>query len=174
MLAPQNPNYIVRYTHSVRFSHQAFQLKYFPDSGPLPQLASGVSFPVGFKNGTDGRFVFPRVIPVPCQTDTSTFRMGIAIDAIKSSSNPHHFLGVNKHGVASITKTKGNTDGHVILRGGSSGPNYEQSYVEEVVASLRKAKISADRVMVDCSHGNSLKNHLNQPKVAECVVCFRP
>ncbi|KAL7749306.1 3-deoxy-7-phosphoheptulonate synthase [Sorochytrium milnesiophthora] len=115
------------------------------------ELASGVSFPVGFKNGTDGR-------------------MGIAIDAIKSSSHPHNFLGVNKHGMAAITKTKGNLDCHVILRGGSSGPNYEQEHVESVVASLRKANVTADRVMVDCSHGNSLKNHMNQPKVAECIA----
>lgn len=114
------------------------------------ELASGVSFPVGFKNGTDGR-------------------VNIAIDAIKSASHPHHFLGVNKHGVAAITKTNGNEYTHVILRGGNSGPNYEREHVMRIRAELQKGKVS-DKIMIDCSHGNSRKQHRNQPIVAEDIA----
>ncbi|RKP14791.1 3-deoxy-7-phosphoheptulonate synthase [Piptocephalis cylindrospora] len=106
------------------------------------ELASGVSFPVGFKNGTDGN-------------------AGIALDAIRASSNAHHFLGVTKQGLAAITNTSGNPDCHIILRGGTSGPNYESAWVEKTRESMTKANITPN-VMVDCSHGNSRKQHKNQ------------
>ncbi|KAJ3185810.1 3-deoxy-7-phosphoheptulonate synthase [Gaertneriomyces sp. JEL0708] len=114
------------------------------------ELASGVSFPVGFKNGTDGN-------------------MDIAFDAITSASNPHHFLGVTKQGLAAITKTKGNDLCHIILRGGKQGPNYEQPHIEKTTAALKKAQLT-EKIMVDCSHGNSKKNHKNQATVAASVA----
>ncbi|KNC96795.1 3-deoxy-7-phosphoheptulonate synthase [Spizellomyces punctatus DAOM BR117] len=110
------------------------------------ELASGVSFPVGFKNGTDGN-------------------IGIAMDAILSASHPHHFLGVTKQGLAAITKTKGNDLCHVILRGGNQGPNYEKPCIDQTRTTLEKANLPA-RIMVDCSHGNSRKNHKNQKLVS--------
>ncbi|CAG8449238.1 10368_t:CDS:10 [Ambispora leptoticha] len=109
------------------------------------ELASGVSFPLGFKNGTDGS-------------------VGIAIDAIKSASHPHHFLGVTKQGLAAITKTKGNDLCHIILRGSNSGPNYKKQYIEAAKESLQKVKLP-ELIMIDCSHGNSSKKHTNQPIV---------
>ncbi|KAK9763857.1 3-deoxy-7-phosphoheptulonate synthase [Basidiobolus ranarum] len=109
------------------------------------ELASGVSFPVGFKNGTDGN-------------------AGIALDAIRAASHPHHFLGVTKQGLAAITNTSGNDTCHIILRGGNQGPNYEKDHVARIRAELRKTKLK-EVMMVDCSHGNSLKLHTNQPKV---------
>jgi 3-deoxy-7-phosphoheptulonate synthase len=111
------------------------------------ELASGVSFPVGFKNGTDGN-------------------VGIALDAIRASSHGHRFLGVTKQGLAAITKTGGNPNGHIILRGGNSGPNYEAKYIEATRLALRKAGL-AENIMVDCSHGNSSKKHKNQIIVVE-------
>lgn len=113
------------------------------------ELASGVSFPVGFKNGTDGN-------------------VAIAVDAIRAASSPHHFLGVTKHGMTTITNTKGNPDCHVILRGGNDGPNYSKQHIEKSRSDLEKAKL-ATNIMVDCSHGNSEKNHANQPKVSKCL-----
>ncbi|PSR84050.1 hypothetical protein BD289DRAFT_267523 [Coniella lustricola] len=113
------------------------------------ELASGLSFPVGFKNGTDGN-------------------LGVAIDAIGAAASRHHFLGVTKQGLAAITRTKGNEHGFVILRGGSRGPNYEKQYVQEAKETLIK-KGQKLAIMVDCSHGNSNKDHRNQPKVAKVV-----
>jgi 3-deoxy-7-phosphoheptulonate synthase len=92
------------------------------------ELASGVSFPVGFKNGTDGH-------------------VDIALDAIKSATHPHHFLGVTKNGLAAITKTMGNESCHVILRGGKGGPNYHPEDVKAVEASLEKAGLDS-KIMV--------------------------
>ncbi|KAF8305823.1 3-deoxy-7-phosphoheptulonate synthase, partial [Clavulina sp. PMI_390] len=116
------------------------------------ELASGVSFPIGFKNGTDGSVT-------------------VAVDAMRSSSNPHHFMGVTTQGLAAIVKTKGNPDLHVILRGGSKGTNFHKEAVQDVKASLLKARPKDHpSVMVDCSHGNSQKNHNNQPKVLD-VIC---
>ncbi|KAI8376044.1 3-deoxy-7-phosphoheptulonate synthase [Radiomyces spectabilis] len=111
------------------------------------ELASGVSFPVGFKNGTDGN-------------------VRVAIDGIGSASAPHHFLGVTKNGTVSVTHTAGNPDCHVILRGSNDGPNYEREHIEKAKAQLVKAGLRPN-IMVDCSHGNSNKDHRNQPKVAE-------
>ncbi|KAJ1333913.1 3-deoxy-7-phosphoheptulonate synthase [Microdochium nivale] len=110
------------------------------------ELASGLSFPVGFKNGTDGT-------------------LGVAIDAIGAVRHPHHFLSVTKPGVVAIVGTVGNEDCYVILRGGTKGVNYDSKSIAEAKAALEKAGLNA-RLMVDCSHGNSLKDHKNQPKVA--------
>lgn len=109
------------------------------------ELSSGLSMPVGFKNGTDGT-------------------VQIAIDAIRSSAHPHQFLSVTKQGVAAIVETNGNPDCHVILRGGSSGPNHSKGDVDAVVATLAGHDIAA-RVMVDCSHANSGKDPQRQPAV---------
>lgn len=109
------------------------------------ELASGLSMPVGFKNGTGGT-------------------VQVAIDAIRSAAHPHHFLSVTKQGVAAIVSTKGNPDCHLILRGGSAGPNYSEADVARVIESLESAGLP-DRLMIDCSHANSEKNHLLQPAV---------
>ncbi|CAK9779637.1 3-deoxy-7-phosphoheptulonate synthase [Cutaneotrichosporon oleaginosum] len=116
------------------------------------ELASGVSFPVGFKNGTDGGVT-------------------VAIDAMQSASHPHRFLGINSQGSAAIVKTSGNRDVHVILRGGSHGPNFDEASVQSALAAMKK-KNPEDHasIMVDCSHGNSNKDHRNQPKVAAEVA----
>jgi 3-deoxy-7-phosphoheptulonate synthase len=110
------------------------------------ELASGLSMPVGFKNGTGGS-------------------IQIALDAIQSSSRPHHFLSVTKQGVSAIVSTTGNDSCHLILRGGKSGPNYEKAAIDEVALMLREQGL-IESVMVDCSHGNSLKDFRNQPLVA--------
>ena len=114
------------------------------------ELASGVSFPLGFKNGTDGS-------------------VDIALDAIRAARHPHHFLGVTKQGLAAITKTKGNEFCHVILRGGKAGPNYDAENVKIVTDALEKADLPTG-IMIDCSHGNSLKKHKNQILVSENLV----
>lgn len=114
------------------------------------ELASGMSMPIGFKNGTGGG-------------------LGIAIDAIGAARGKHHFLGVTKQGVAAIVKTTGNDSCHIILRGGMTGPNYGPGHIAEVTALLEKAGLIPS-VMIDCSHGNSNKDHRNQPAVAEDVA----
>jgi 3-deoxy-7-phosphoheptulonate synthase len=114
------------------------------------ELASGLSMPVGFKNGTDGN-------------------VGIAIDAVVAARSPHWFPSVTKQGVAAISQTTGNDTGHVILRGGTrTGPNYDSAQVDEVSARLR-GKGLPDGVMIDCSHGNSEKDHRKQPAVASAI-----
>ena len=110
------------------------------------ELTSGLSMPVGFKNGTGGS-------------------IQIALDAIRSSSNPHHFLSVTKQGVSAIFTTSGNESCHLILRGGKSGPNYEKANIDEAATMLREQHLT-ESVMVDCSHGNSMKDFRNQPLVA--------
>jgi 3-deoxy-7-phosphoheptulonate synthase len=110
------------------------------------ELASGLSMPVGFKNGTDGD-------------------IQIAVDAVNSASHPHHFLSVTKQGLAAIVSTRGNQACHVILRGGSRGPNFDAEHVQAALATLKKAGIQRG-LMVDTSHANSQKDHNNQPKVA--------
>ena len=114
------------------------------------ELASGLSFPIGYKNGTDGN-------------------VGIAIDAIGAAAHPHRFMGVTKQGLAAITKTAGNEHGFVILRGGNKGTNYDRESIRGAREALR-AKKQREVMMVDCSHGNSRKNHLNQPVVAKEVA----
>jgi 3-deoxy-7-phosphoheptulonate synthase len=114
------------------------------------ELASGLSMPVGFKNATDGT-------------------VQVAIDAISSGANPHHFLSVTKQGLAAIVATKGNPACHVILRGGASGPNYGADDVARVVADLESAGLPG-RLMIDCSHANSGKDHMRQPLVVSDVA----
>jgi len=115
------------------------------------ELASGLSMPVGFKNGTDG--------------NTQT-----AIDAVLASRSPHWFPSVTKQGVSAIFHTTGNESCHVILRGGSrTGPNFDAVHVHETCGKL-KAKKLADTVMIDCSHGNSLKDHSKQA-IAAASIC---
>ncbi|OBT69938.1 3-deoxy-7-phosphoheptulonate synthase [Pseudogymnoascus sp. 23342-1-I1] len=114
------------------------------------ELASGLSFPVGFKNGTDGS-------------------LGVAIDAIGAVRHPHHFLSVTKPGVVAIVGTVGNEDCFVILRGGTKGTNFDAKSIAEAKAALQKSGVR-ERLMVDCSHGNSQKDHRNQPKVAAVLA----
>ncbi|HFD88167.1 MAG TPA: 3-deoxy-7-phosphoheptulonate synthase, partial [Gammaproteobacteria bacterium] len=114
------------------------------------ELASGLSCPVGFKNSTDGD-------------------MQIAIDAIGSSSNPHHFLSVTKAGHSAIFSTTGNPDCHIILRGGNGEPNYDAEHIEQATAQLEKAG-RTPRLMVDCSHANSRKQHERQIEVAADIA----
>ena len=113
------------------------------------ELASGLSMPVGFKNGTYG-----------------TVQM--AIDGIGAAAGEHHFLSVTKHGVAGIVATKGNPHCHVILRGGSSGPNFDEESIRRVEEQLTAANL-LPRIMVDCSHANSGKDHEKQPAVAQSL-----
>ena len=114
------------------------------------ELASGLSVPVGFKNGTDGN-------------------IQIAIDAIQAAGHPHHFLSVTKQGLSAIVATRGNPDCHLILRGGNSEPNYDAAAVARAIAVLEKAKLPA-RLMIDCSHGNSRKDPARQPAVASDIA----
>jgi 3-deoxy-7-phosphoheptulonate synthase len=114
------------------------------------ELASGLSMPVGFKNGTGGN-------------------TQIAIDAIRSSAHPHRFLGVTKQSVAAIVSTVGNKDCHLILRGGKDGPNFQPDKVLPVLQFLLDAGLGP-RLMVDCSHANSEKDHLKQVMVAEAIA----
>lgn len=113
------------------------------------ELASGLSCPVGFKNGTDGN-------------------VRIAIDAIKAAQAPHHFLSVTKAGHSAIVSTTGNEDCHVILRGGKE-PNYDANSIEAACRDLAAAGIPA-KVMIDCSHGNSRKQFQRQLEVVESVA----
>jgi len=110
------------------------------------ELASGMSCPIGFKNATNGN-------------------VQIAADAIEAAKYPHHFLSVTKQSVAAIVATKGNPNCHIILRGSDKGPNYDSESIQHTVSQLQKQN-HPDRLMIDCSHGNSRKQPKNQPKVA--------
>lgn len=113
------------------------------------ELASGLSMPVGFKNGTGGS-------------------NQIAYDAIQASARPHHFLSVTKQGVSAIVTTSGNEACHIILRGSSQGTNYDANSVSQVTEELNSSGLQAS-VMIDCSHGNSMKDYRNQPVVAQSL-----
>jgi len=113
------------------------------------ELASGLSCPVGFKNATDGG-------------------IGVAIDAIKSAMNPHHFLSVTKQGNSAIFSTTGNEDAHIILRGGNDEPNYDAVNVEKVAEGLEKSGLPQN-IMIDFSHANSLKQCQRQLVVGDDV-----
>jgi 3-deoxy-7-phosphoheptulonate synthase len=113
------------------------------------ELASGLSAPIGFKNGTDGN-------------------LKIAIDAIQAASRPHHFLSVHKNGQVAIVQTKGNKDCHVILRGGKT-PNYDAASVAAACREVEAAKLPC-RMMVDFSHANASKQHERQIEVARDVA----
>ena len=113
------------------------------------EMASGLSSAVGFKNGTDGS-------------------LDVAINALKSVKHPHRFLGINSEGVVSIFETKGNPYGHVVLRGGSNGPNYDSVNIAKCEHALASAELPKN-IMVDCSHANSSKDHNIQPLVARDI-----
>ena len=110
------------------------------------ELASGLSCPIGFKNGTGGS-------------------IQIAVDAVKASKRGHRFLSVTKQGLSAIVHTRGNPHSHLILRGGKDGPNYDAKSVAEAQACMAKGGIS-EALVIDCSHANSMKKHENQPIVA--------
>ena len=112
------------------------------------EMASGLSMPVGFKNGTDGK-------------------LGVAINALESAASSHRFMGINQKGQVALLQTAGNPDGHVILRGGKT-PNYDAQSVEICERQLHSANLNA-RLIVDCSHGNSSKDHRKQKGVCEDV-----
>ncbi len=114
------------------------------------QLASGLSMPVGFKNGTDGD-------------------VQVAIDACRAAATRHRFFGVTPFGAAAVVTTAGNPDCHVVLRGGRHGPNYDQAEVNAALASIAACGLPA-RLMVDASHGNSGKDHRRQPVVAKALA----
>ncbi|QQR81945.1 MAG: 3-deoxy-7-phosphoheptulonate synthase [Deltaproteobacteria bacterium] len=114
------------------------------------EMSSGLSTPVGFKNSTDGS-------------------IQVAIDAMRSALNPHHFLGIDSKGRISVFMTKGNNYSHIVLRGGQKGPNYDPKTIAECEALLEKAKLRK-KIMVDCSHGNSNKDYNKQPEVFNAVI----
>ena len=114
------------------------------------EMASGLSVPVGFKNGTGGS-------------------NQIAIDAIISASSPHTFLGIDLDGNASIVHTKGNEVCHLVLRGGSNGPNYDEKSVKEAENQMKKSGLDP-KIIIDCSHANSNKDHKKQPIVFENIL----
>lgn len=113
------------------------------------EMASGLSFPIGFKNGTDGN-------------------LQIALDAMKAALHQHSFLGINREGLSSIIRTTGNPDVHIVLRGGKE-PNYHPEDIAATEAMLKKSGLQPT-IMVDCSHGNSNKDHRRQTLVLEEVV----
>ncbi|GAB5559174.1 MAG: 3-deoxy-7-phosphoheptulonate synthase [Synoicihabitans sp.] len=114
------------------------------------QMASGLSMPLGFKNGTDGT-------------------LGSALNAIKAAAQPQTFLGVSMEGKASAVATAGNPNCHIVLRGGSKGPNYSPSHIETTEAALQKANLLPS-ILVDCSHANSAKKPERQPEVLSEVL----
>ena len=114
------------------------------------QLASGLSMPVGFKNGTDGD-------------------VQVAVDACRASAAGHTFFGVTEAGAAAVVTTSGNADTHVILRGGRTGPNYSHSHVQKALDLISAAGVPR-RLMIDASHGNSSKDYRRQPAVAESIA----
>jgi len=114
------------------------------------EMASGLSTPVGFKNGTDGS-------------------LDVAINALQSAGQPHHFMGINQEGRTAVFQTRGNAYGHTVLRGGGGRPNYDSVCIALCEQELRKAGLP-ERIVVDCSHANSSKDHNLQPLVArDCV-----
>ncbi len=114
------------------------------------EMASGLSMPVGFKNGTDGS-------------------IHVALNALQSARVPHNFLGINQMGQVSIFKTKGNAYGHIILRGGGSQPNFDAANVKLAEGKLKEANLPP-RIVIDCSHGNSNKDYKLQPSVFNDVI----
>jgi 3-deoxy-7-phosphoheptulonate synthase len=117
------------------------------------EMASGLTMPVGFKNGTDGG-------------------IAVACDAIRSAAHAHRHFGVDASGHPAIIETQGNPNGHVVLRGGHRGPNYDAHSVAQVREALSKAKLPA-RLVVDCSHANSGKDPLRQPQVFNDILAQR-
>lgn len=114
------------------------------------EMASGLSMPIGFKNSTDGS-------------------LQAAMNAMVAASRPHHFLGINHSGLASIVTTTGNPDGHLVLRGGKGGPNFSTDHVNQAAAEMAQLKLNP-RMMVDCSHANANKDHNRQVSVLEDIA----
>lgn len=114
------------------------------------EMSSGLSSAVGFKNGTDGGLT-------------------VAVNAMQSVSHPHRFLGINKDGQVAVVRTKGNPYAHVVLRGGSAGPNYDSVHVAQAEEALRKGGVSTN-IMIDCSHANSNKDPAVQSLVLKDVT----
>jgi 3-deoxy-7-phosphoheptulonate synthase len=114
------------------------------------EMASGLSMPVGYKNGTDGS-------------------LGVAINALIAASRPHSFLGIDGAGRVSVVRTTGNPDGHIVLRGGSAGPNWSEEHVARAADALVAASLPP-RVLVDCSHDNSAKDYRRQPAVLDAIA----
>ncbi|UUO04895.1 3-deoxy-7-phosphoheptulonate synthase [Blastopirellula sp. J2-11] len=117
------------------------------------QMASGLSMPVGYKNGTDGS-------------------LQIALDAMTSAGSPHSFLGIDAEGATCVVHSNGNPWGHLILRGGRSGPNYAREDIRDAIAQLEKSKLHSN-LLVDCSHANSNKDHTQQKNVWRDVLTQR-
>jgi 3-deoxy-7-phosphoheptulonate synthase len=113
-------------------------------------MASGLSFPVGFKNGTNGG-------------------LQVAVNAMRAAQVPQRFLGINEDGISCVVRTKGNPHVHMVLRGGLSGPNYELSAVSKAEEIIVDAKMKP-RIVVDCSHANSGKDHNRQERVLDNVL----
>ena len=116
------------------------------------EMASGLSMPVGYKNSTEGN-------------------LEVAINAMEAARHPHDFLGINQEGQTCVVKTKGNASGHVILRGGKK-PNYDEDTIKQAVELLKNSGFQP-ALMIDCSHGNSLKKHENQEGVCTAVIDLR-
>jgi len=114
------------------------------------EMASGLSMPVGFKNGTDGN-------------------IGIAVNAIGAAESGHNFIGISDKGQVAIIQTQGNPDAHLILRGGSQSPNYQAEFVDAAEADIEKAGYNA-AIIVDCSHANTNKDYTRQPLVAKDIL----
>ena len=113
------------------------------------EMASGLSMPIGFKNGTDGS-------------------VNTAINAMQSAAKSHHFLGVNNDGFASIVNTTGNPDTHIVLRGGAKGPNFDNHHIKSISEGLLNSQLPS-KVMIDCSHGNSNKDFRKQSEVLKNI-----
>jgi 3-deoxy-7-phosphoheptulonate synthase len=114
------------------------------------EMASGLSMPVGFKNGTDGH----------CDS---------AMNAMLAARQQHRFLGINQEGLASIVTTTGNPDTHLVLRGGKHGPNFDAAHVEKAAQELKRHHCHS-RMMIDCSHGNTQKDYTRQPLVSHDIA----
>lgn len=142
-LDPISPQYLSEF-----FSWSAIGAR-TSESQTHREMASGLSMPVGFKNGTDGS-------------------LSIAINALQSAASGHSFMGINQQGQVSVIQTSGNPDGHIILRGGKQ-PNYDSVCVADCEESLNKAGVTS-ALVVDCSHANSAKDYRRQPLVAQNVV----
>nr|WP_285315868.1 3-deoxy-7-phosphoheptulonate synthase [Providencia rettgeri] len=142
-LDPNNPQYL-----GDLFSWSAIGAR-TTESQTHREMASGLSMPVGFKNGTDGS-------------------LSTAINALKAAAMPHRFMGINQSGQVCLLHTKGNSNGHVILRGGKM-PNYNAEDIAACEAEMKKAGL-APSLMVDCSHGNSNKDYRRQPLVVDSII----
>lgn len=141
-LDPISPQYL-----SELFSWSAIGAR-TTESQTHREMASGLSMPVGFKNGTDGK-------------------LNVAINALESAAHPHRFMGINPQGQVALMQTQGNPDGHIILRGGSQ-PNYDAESIAEFEKQIEGAGI-VPKLVVDCSHGNSSKDHRRQALVTDDV-----